>query len=181
MCRADRAERNPPPSRRVGDAHHQHPTALFQPPCPHSWGMEETQRGSAPLHAPMDGTGESKLVRKAWTLLDPRHPPVANRNSYDFVPGISSLLLWDSLLLPTPTEDRFTGRAGHCQAIPDRQTTWPTTILLPDSSGEHRRFIDCPAGIPHDLTDTIGLARRCTSFGRRKPNEHKETGADHRQ
>ena len=57
------------------------PQEQLQPPFPHSWGMEETQRGSAPLHAPMDGTGESKLVREAWTLLDPRHPPVANCNS----------------------------------------------------------------------------------------------------
>jgi hypothetical protein len=27
---------------------------------PHSWGMEETERGSAPLHAPMGGTHKAK-------------------------------------------------------------------------------------------------------------------------
>ena len=44
----------------------------FNPRPPLLGDHEETQRGFAPLHAPMGGTGEAKLARDAWTLPNPQ-------------------------------------------------------------------------------------------------------------
>jgi len=49
---------------------------LFQPPGPHSWRIMRTQRGFAPLQAPMGGTGEAKPARDAWTLPNPLSPVI---------------------------------------------------------------------------------------------------------
>jgi hypothetical protein len=82
MCRVDRAERNPPPSHRVGDAHHRclH-TSASTPLFPHTWGIAKTQRGFAPLHASLSGTGEAKLARGTGTTSDSRRE--ASRTSFE--------------------------------------------------------------------------------------------------
>jgi len=51
---------------------HRHRIVLVQPPSPPSLGgYKKTQRGSAPLHAPMGGTGEAKPARNVWTRSNP--------------------------------------------------------------------------------------------------------------
>ena len=124
-----RAERDPPPSDEVGDAHRRclH-TSVSTPLVPHSWGIVINAEGLRPSPRPCDE-----------------------------------------------------GQGDHCQAIPDRQTPGAIAILSTRIGGEHRQFLGWPAGTPRDQTDTIDLTGLRTSFGRRKPYEHKETGADHRQ
>ena len=46
--------------------------AFSTPLIPHSWGLVRTQRGFAPLHALVGGTGEAKLARDTQIPPSPR-------------------------------------------------------------------------------------------------------------
>jgi len=53
--------------------------ADFNPLAPNLGGMQQTQRGFAPLHAPMGGTDESELAGNESTLTDARQEGLAGR------------------------------------------------------------------------------------------------------